>query len=104
MAGLRPGFGRGGITHSFEVTEPGVPGPGDGATDGRAAKGAIGAMAGAGVIDTPVVAILVMWFSSSSVLRVSEGICKSGGLGTHGTGSEERKDGSHTRRVWGHGG
>lgn len=29
MAGFLPGFGRGGITHSFVVTEPGVPGAGD---------------------------------------------------------------------------
>jgi hypothetical protein len=29
VAGFLPGFGRGGITHSFVVTEPGVPGAGD---------------------------------------------------------------------------
>lgn len=33
MAGLRPGFGRGGITHSLEVTESVVDDKGDGAVD-----------------------------------------------------------------------
>lgn len=65
VAGLRPGLGRGGITHSLEVMEPGVPGPGEGATDGRAtnagpmASGGGAAMAVAGVMDTPVVAIMM---------------------------------------------
>lgn len=72
MAGLRPGFGRGGITHSFDVMEPGVPGPGDGATEGLAANaGAMaseGTVAGAGVRDTPVVAIMVAVISSSAGL------------------------------------
>lgn len=55
MAGFRPGFGRGGITHSFVVTEPGVPGPGDAAggagADGlmhRTGRAASGGGAGAG--------------------------------------------------------
>lgn len=60
VAGLRPGLGRGGMTHSFEVMEPGVPGPGEGATEGLAASVGAGARdsagtpAGAGVIDTPL--------------------------------------------------
>lgn len=59
---MRPGLGRGGITHSFDVIEPGVPGPGEGATEGLAANaGAIAngvAVAEAGVIDTPVEAMV----------------------------------------------
>lgn len=60
VAGLRPGLGRGGITHSFEVIEPGVPGPGEGATEGLAASvgagasASVGTPAGAGAIDTPL--------------------------------------------------
>lgn len=60
MAGLRPGFGRGGITHSFEVIEPGVPGPGEetGTTAGglqakagaRGGGGATAEVAGAGAV------------------------------------------------------
>jgi hypothetical protein len=34
MAGFRPGLGRGGITHSLVVTEPGRPGLGDMADTG----------------------------------------------------------------------
>lgn len=54
------------MTHSLEVIEPGVPGPGEGATDGRAAKagaiasGGAATMACAGVMDTPVVAIMML--------------------------------------------
>ena len=32
VAGLRPGLGRGGMTHSFVVMMPGVPGPEEAAT------------------------------------------------------------------------
>lgn len=51
MAGFRPGLGRGGMTHSFDVIEPGVAGAGEaGAIEGLAARaGARGAMEGAGV-------------------------------------------------------
>lgn len=59
MAGFRPGLGRGGITHSLEVTDPGVPGPGDGEMVGLAAiAGANGAGVGAGAIEGAGVAIL----------------------------------------------
>lgn len=57
MAGLRPGFGRGGIIHSFEVTEPGVPGPGeeadaDARMEGLHARGVTeGVVLGEGAID-----------------------------------------------------
>lgn len=48
MAGFLPGFGRGGITHSLEVIDPGVPGPGEGEMAGLAANaGTSGAGAGA---------------------------------------------------------
>lgn len=66
VAGFRPGLGRGGITHSLEVTEPGVAGPGEGAADGvleakegaGARANAVGAAAtGASVMDKPVVAM-----------------------------------------------
>lgn len=48
MAGFRPGFGRGGTTHSLEVTEPGVPGPGD-AAGGAGAGGFMASGGGAGL-------------------------------------------------------
>lgn len=69
VAGFRPGLGRGGITHSLDVTEPGVVTPGEGAADGALeAKEGAGARAngggapatGAGVMDTPVVAMTVI--------------------------------------------
>lgn len=48
VAGFRPGLGRGGITHSFEVSDPGVPGPDEGYADGRAAREGTGAIANDG--------------------------------------------------------
>ena len=109
VAGLRPGLGRGGITHSFEVMEPGVPGPGDGATDGRAASaGAIdmaGAIAGAGVSDTPVEAMVMAKIKSGAGVRLAgtvRGGHKSGGLGGNaraGSRSEERKCAHASRRA-----
>lgn len=49
MAGFRPGFGRGGMTHSLEVMEPGVAGEA-GERLGLAANAGIrGATEGAGV-------------------------------------------------------
>jgi hypothetical protein len=48
VAGFLPGFGRGGITHSLEVIDPGVPGPGEGEIVGLAANaGTSGAGVGA---------------------------------------------------------
>jgi hypothetical protein len=48
VAGFLPGFGRGGITHSLEVIDPGVPGPGEGEMAGLAANaGTSGAGVGA---------------------------------------------------------
>lgn len=52
MAGLRPGLGRGGITHSLEVTDPGVPGPGDGETVGLATNAGAKGAAEAGVMES----------------------------------------------------
>lgn len=54
MAGLRPGFGRGGMTHSFLMIMDGVEAPGAGAIDAMlfdvliARVGGAGAGAGAG--------------------------------------------------------
>ena len=49
MAGLRPGLGRGGITHSLEVTEPGVAGAGDEGENAAGLAANAGARGGAGV-------------------------------------------------------
>jgi hypothetical protein len=66
VAGLRPGLGRGGITHSLEVTLPGVPGPGDGETVGLAASaGAKGAAAFGTIVSAGGAAIT----SNGSVLE-----------------------------------
>lgn len=82
------------------MMEPGVPGPGDGATDGategRAASIGAGARAEAGVIDTPVEAMVMA--ESLQVLRcwlagTLRGRTSSGGFGSR-TGRLGRKSGS----------
>ena len=49
VAGLRPGLGRGGITHSLEVTEPGVAGVGEEGEEAAGLAANAGARGGAGV-------------------------------------------------------
>ena len=68
VAGLRPGLGRGGITHSLEVTEPGVAGAGEegekaaGLAANAGARGGAGVPAGAsGVVMAVVCLGYVLW-------------------------------------------
>lgn len=51
MAGLRPGLGRGGMTHSLEVIDAGVRGAGEAAGIALMASVAVDEGAGAGAMD-----------------------------------------------------
>lgn len=69
MAGFRPGLGRGGITHSFVVTEPGVIGPGEAAVgDGwMDTEGCREAIAGASVGGVAVAVAAVVLAAAAMV-------------------------------------
>lgn len=97
MAGFLPGFGRGGITHSLEVIDPGVPGPGEGEMAGLAANAGTSG-AGAGAIEgvdmitddeTPYISKKRFLVVSLGVVRAGERKCAHQSWRGKGTGANE---------------